>query len=289
MRSAVETPNLSITECDRCGHHVARHRMTATPATDYHRQYEQGEFLDSLAATRRHQAAQIWNLVCGQITPPDGILDFGTGRGWLLQHARTNGAMSLAGADTSPLSVDGLRGQGIEGLLLPVPTASGWDLPLGELSFRPRILTLLDVIEHFPVDRLSAMFEAILSGLRPELRFVVVKVPVADGLLYRLAGLLARIRVFGPLEQLYQVGTEPPHFSYFSRRSLDVFLASHALRVVAQVGLLEFDRDSLGARAGALRRLPRGLTRRLGAILAWVAALTWQDSRVVVAAVDNSG
>ena len=263
--------------------------MTATPATDYHRQYEQGEFLDSLATTRRHQAAEIWSLLCGQMTPPDWILDFGAGRGWLLQHARMNSATWLAGADTSPLSVDGLRAQGIEGLLLPVPTASGWDLPLGELSFRPRILTLLDVIEHFPVDRLAAMFAAILSGLRPELRFVVVKVPVADGLLYRVAGLLARIRVFGPLEQLYQVGTEPPHFSYFSRRSLDLFLESHALRVVAQVGLLEFDRDSLGARAGALRRLPRGLTRRLGAILAWVAEHTWQDSRVVVAAVDNSG
>ena len=286
MRRAIETPNLSVTECHRCGHHVARHRTSATPAADYHRQYEQGEFLDSLAATRRHQAAQIWDLLCGQVTPPDAILDFGAGRGWLLQHAQTNGATSLAGADTSPLSVDGLRAHGIEGLLLPVPTASGWDLPFGDLSFRPRILTLLDVIEHFPVDRLSAMFAAILSGLRPELRFVVVKVPVADGLLYRLAGVLARIRVFGPLEQLYQVGTEPPHFSYFSRRSLDHFLGNHALRVVAQAGLLEFDRDSLGSRAGALRRLPRGLTRRLGAILAWVAALTWQDSRAIVAVVD---
>lgn len=288
-RTDVGTPRLSIRRCIRCGHRTAEHRATVAAGTDYHRQYEQGEFLDTLAATRRQQAVEIWKLIRAQVDPPDALLDFGAGRGWFLEQGRVAGAQRLAGADTSVIAVEELRAHGIEGLRIPSPTATGWDLPLRALSFRPRVLTLLDVIEHFPPDRLSAMFAEILAGLRPELELVVVKVPVADGVLYRLARALARVGVFGPLDQLYQVGTEPPHLSYFTRRSLDTFCSARALRVVGRLGLLDFDPGSLGARVAALRRAPRVITAPLGAIVAWVAERTWQDSYLVLAGFDQRG
>jgi 2-polyprenyl-3-methyl-5-hydroxy-6-metoxy-1,4-benzoquinol methylase len=227
----------------------------------------------------------IWKRIADHVSSPDDVLDFGAGRGWFLEQ-RPAGVVRLAGADTSAMAVEDLRARGMEGLQLPLPTALAWELPLDRLSFRPRIVTLLDVIEHFPAGRLSAMFGHIVGSLRPELELVVVKVPVADGILYRIARVLAAIGVAGPLNQLYQVGTEPPHQSYFTRRSLDLFLTSHALHSVARIGLTEFDPDSLGARVGALRRVPRGITKLVGAVLAWVAKHTWQDSYVVLARFD---
>jgi hypothetical protein len=239
-----------------------------------------------LAATRRRQAAEIWTLIRSRVDPPEALLDLGSGRGWFLDHARAAGARRLAGADTSPVAVEELRRKSIECLQIP-PSAAGWDGPLAGLTFRPRILTLLDVIEHLPADRLVAMFAAIVGELRPELELVGVKVPVADGLLYRLARALARIRIFGPLDQLYQVGTDPPHLSYFTRRSLDAFLSAGTMRVVGRLDLLEFDPRSFGGRVAALRRLPRAATELLGTVIAWTARRTSQDAYVALAVFDE--
>src|SRR5207249_2537480 len=138
-------------------------------------------------------------------------------------------------------------------------------------------------IEHFPADRLSSMFAGIVDQLRPDLELVAIKVPVSDGLLYRTASVLARARVSGPLDQLYQVGTFPPHYSYFSRRSLAEFLARHGLRQVDAFGVLEFDASTFGSRVAALRRAPRAATCVLGATTALIAERTTQDSYVVLA------
>ena len=280
---------MSIRRCVRCGHRVAEHHATVATGTDYHRQYEQGEFLGALAATRRRQAIAIWLRVSALVDPADALLDLGAGRGWLLERARAAGAHHLAGADTSAIAVDDLRDRGIEALLIPPPRAAGWDLPFDRLSFRPRILALLDVIEHFPADRLSEMFGEIVDRLRPELDLVVVKVPVADGILYRLARALARVHVFGPLDQLYQVGTEPPHFSYFTRRSLETFLSARGLRVADRVGLVELDGSSVGARVAALRHLPRAVTVAVGTLAAWVGARASRDAYVVLAGSSDRG
>jgi hypothetical protein len=289
LQADVGTPRLVIRRCRRCGHRTAEHRGTTTTGTDYHSQYEQGEFLDALAATRRRQAVEIWKRIRTRVDPPDAVLDLGSGRGWFLEQARSAGARQLAGADTSPLAVEELLLRGIECLQIPSSATSGWDVPLDRLSFRPRVLTLLDVIEHLPIDRLSAMFAEIVGELRPELELVVVKVPVADGLLYRVARVLARIRVFGPLDQLYQVGTEPPHLGYFTRRSLDTFLSAKNLQVVERLDLLEFDPGSFGARVGVLRRLPDTVAQLLGDVVAWTANRTWQDSYTVLAVVNDRG
>jgi hypothetical protein len=284
LRHAGGTPHLAIDGCPRCGHKVAEHREAGARAdVDYHRQYDEGAFLGSLATTRRQQAKAILERIHAQLPTADGLLDLGAGRGWFLEEARTSGLSRLAGADTSGDSVAGLRESGIEGLLIAPPTETAWDLRLRALSFRPRIVTLLDVIEHFPAERLAAMFADVVDQLRPELELVVVKVPVADGLLYRTARVLARARLYGPLEQLYQVGTFPPHFSYFTRRSLGELLARRGLVVVDAVGLLEFDPSTFGSRVTALRRAPRAATRLLGAATALVANRTTQDSYVVLA------
>jgi hypothetical protein len=277
------TPHVTSLRCPGCGHTVAEHRSGAESAVDYHRQYDEGEFLGSLATTRRRQAKAILGRIRAQLPDADALLDFGAGRGWFLDEARASGMTRLAGTDTSSDAVSGLRERGTEGVLIPPPTESAWDVRLGTLSFRPRIVTFLDVIEHFPAERLSSMFAGIVDQLRPELELVAIKVPVSDGFLYRTAGVLARAGVTGPLDQLYQVGTFPPHYSYFSRRSLAELLARHGLKQVDAFGLLEFDPSTFGSRVAALRRAPRAATRLLGATTALVAERTTQDSYVALA------
>lgn len=268
---------------------MAEHHALAQTEVDYHRQYDAGEFVGSLATTRRRQAKTIFERIRAQMPDADGLLDFGAGRGWFLEEARASGMRHLAGTDTSSDSVSALREHGVEGVLIPPPSDTAWDLRLGALSFRPRILSFLDVIEHFAVDRLPAMFADVVDQLRPDVELVVVKVPVADGLLYRTARLLARSRMYGPLDQLYQVGTFPPHYSYFTRRSLGEFLAAHGLRVIDGFGVLEFDPSSFGARVAALRRAPRAATRLLGATVALVAERSAHDAYVVLARPEKSG
>jgi hypothetical protein len=290
LRRAFGTPHLTIDHCPRCGHNVAEHRASGARAgVDYHRQYDEGEFLRSLAATRRRQAKTILARIHAQLPGADGLLDLGAGRGWFLDEARASGMRRIAGADTSEDSVTSLRERGVEGLLIAPPTETAWDLQLRSLSFRPRVLTLLDVIEHFAAERLPAMLRDIVEQLRPELELVVIKVPVSDGVLYRTAGLLARARVFGPLDQLYQVGTFPPHFSYFSRRSLGQLLTAQELRAVDHIGLLELDPSTFGSRVAALRRAPRAVTRVLGASVALVAVRSTHDSYVVLARPEQRG
>jgi 2-polyprenyl-3-methyl-5-hydroxy-6-metoxy-1,4-benzoquinol methylase len=231
--------------------------------------------------TRRRQAKVILEAILREHPTASALLDLGCGRGWFLDEARGRIAR-VAGADSSRVAIDLLAERGIPGVHLP-PDPDPSTIAAG-LPFRPDVLTMLDVVEHFPPDGAPAIVAGIVAAFRPELRVVVVKVPVAGGLLYRTARLLARAGVQAPLEQLYQVGTEPPHRSYFTRASLERSLASAGLRVTAVVGDRDFEPESLAERARPLARMPRPLARLAGGSAA--AASAWlglPDSIIAVA------
>ena len=169
----------------------------------------------------------------------------------------------MAGVDTSPLAVEGLGKAGIEAHLLPEQEGAGG---LSRLSFRPRVLCLLDVVEHLPPDRLEARLREIVSACGEDLELVMAKVPVA-GLLYTGASALFRLGVPGPLLQLYQAGTWPPHFNYFSPASAERLFAAAGLSVIARVGDPDFEPRMLGERIGATRPIARTLARVAGEAL----------------------
>jgi hypothetical protein len=266
-----------------CGHRVATHRASARASLDYHDQYDQGGFLASLAATRRRQATIIIDMIRGRIREPDALLDFGAGRGWFLEACRAAGFRSLAGADTSELAVRSLAERRFAAIALS-PTSVDYGPALQHLPFRPRILTMLDVVEHFPPDQLKDLLGNVLGGLRPALELVVIKVPDAAGLFYRGARLLARGGTVGPIEQLYQVGTNPPHFSYFTHDSMRRLLESLGLTLLEVRGDRDFEAASLGQRARVLARMP-AIGRFAGSTAAGVADLTrWRDAAIYLAA-----
>jgi SAM-dependent methyltransferase len=245
-------PRLKTARCPRCGHRVATHESETASTLDYHRQYDQGVFLDSLRATRKRQAECIIKAIRRALPDCDQVLDYGAGRGWFLDACRDAGMREVAAADTSAMAVEAARARGIAGLLV---NDDGSDLDVAALPFAPRVLTLLDVIEHFPPTELRPRIDALLRAL-PSVQIVVVKVPVSSGPLHASATLMARIGLGGALEQLYQVGTNPPHFNYFSRSSLRRLLKQCGLTPIEMFGDLDFEPRLLPDRVHLLRGLP---------------------------------
>jgi hypothetical protein len=259
---------LEVRLCHHCGHRVAAHANGA-PEADYHAQYDQDEFVKALATTRFRQANRILKQATAIAGNPGAWLDFGSGRAFLLQTLKEAGITPIAGVDSSEIARELLHRAGIEAL--PCMLRDGrlqWNR--AGLSFEPQVLSLLDVIEHFPVDSVGKNLREILEQLS-SLVLVVIKVPMSQGLLYRTSQAL---RPFSraPLHQLYQVGTFPPHSHYFSRQSLTRLVEGLHLRIVNTIDDPDF--DSLVGRVNVLRRrkwisgvldpIARGACRRLG-------------------------
>lgn len=279
LRRDIHTWRVAVRRCPQCGHRVATHELTEI-TEDYHEQYEQGAFLESLAITRGRQAETILALLRRLLQTADDVLDYGAGRGWFLDACRRAG-MRVAGADTSTEAVSSLRARGIPAFVVPVSARDS--LGLSRLPFRPRVLTLLDVVEHLPPECVSDALGRLLWEIGPQLELVVIKVPVADGFLYRVSRALASASVYGPIEQLYQVGTFPPHFSYFTRASMRRLIDRHAMSVVGEAGLSEIDRETAQGRVASLRRLPPRLGRVAGTTLSLLAESTSKDSVIFIA------
>jgi hypothetical protein len=285
LRASFRGQRLSVDICGRCGHRAAVH-ADARNSADYHAQYDGGGFMESLRATRERQARGIVERLRRHIPEPSHLLDLGAGRGWFLEGCKQAGIAQLAGADISELSVGLLRDMGIPSVRLPLPEGGHWPLPLDALPFRPRILTLLDVVEHFPGPHLADMVRHLVTQLSPELEWVVLKVPVASGLLYRASRVMSALGTPQLFEQLYQCGTFPPHESYFTRTSMDALLRRVGLERVDAFGDIDFEPAGLAERAHALRRVPRPLVTLAGNSLGLMAStLGMQDSYIFIARV----
>lgn len=246
---------------------------------DYHAQYDDGAFLDALRVTRTRQARQLVERLRRRVPRLSGVVDYGAGRGWFLSACREAGVAPVAGVDASRIAVDGLEAEGVEARLVE-EGEEGPDV-LSQLSFRPRVVTLLDVVEHFPFDALGRRFRRIVAACGPELELVVMKVPVA-GLLYGGAVTLGRLGASGFLLQLYQAGTWPPHFHYFSRASAERLFRESGLSVVDRAWDLDFEPRALGARLGAAGPGGRALARVAGEALRVLAGATRRYDSLVL-------
>jgi hypothetical protein len=279
---SVALASIRVARCRTCGHRLASHETGNAPGNDYHEQYDEGAFLKALRATRVRQARLLIGLIRKHVRDLSGVLDYGAGRGWFLEACRLAGIVPVAGVDTSQLSVEGLKAVGIEAHLLPPD--ENVEGALQRLSFRPRVLSLLDVVEHFPPERLEPRLRGIVRACGSELELVVLKVPVA-GVLYAGARVLCRLGAPGPLLQLYQSGTWPPHFNYFSIVSAGRLLAAAGLSVVECAGDPDFEPECFAQRIGAKGLAARALARLGGEAAREAASITGRfDSAVFLAA-----
>jgi hypothetical protein len=246
-----------VNVCRGCGYAAATH--AADPGLrDYHAQYDQDLFLPALRATRERQAKLIISLIRRNLPDADSLFDYGHGRGWFLKACQASGFKHLGGADSSGMAMQWLREQGFSEFGVDADGAVGAPL------FKPQVLTILDVLEHFEPEKSRVLLKNMIASLAPELQLVVIKVPLTDGVLYRTALALSRLRFFGPIHQLYQVGTHPPHVGYFSGHAMRAFLNRAGLTVVDSIGDCEFEPEYFPDRVAPLRHFPKWVGSALG-------------------------
>lgn len=277
-RSNTDTSRLALARCSACGHTLGLFPPALRQETeDYHKQYPEGEYPESLRETRSRQAEKLLDQIEGLLGPDPGLLDFGAGQGWFLESAKRRGWKNLAGADTSQHSRQSIAAMGIE-----VASIEGQGVLRSEnLSFRPRVLTLLDVIEHFPTETVPRYISSAVESIGPTLELVVVKVPSNQGLLYRISQASARFGKTRLLEQLFQADTYPPHFHYFSKNSLDTLRRSLKWDAVASGSDLDFEPGSLAGRLRSKKMLSATFANLAGHLLALTArGLGMCDSQI---------
>ena len=279
LEQRVVSERLAIQRCGSCGHSVASHPELKRQAADYHEQYSSEGFLDSLAATRKRQALLILQLIREHWPDIERLLDFGAGRGWFLEAARRAGIHQLAGADSSQLALRAIQEAGFAPVEIPDEVGRA---DLSRLGFAPQVVTFLDVLEHFEVPVALGLVRKVLSSLGGTAK-MVIKVPVSDGLLYRLASRFSELGRPALLERLYQVGTSPPHVSYFSRSSLEKFVNLAGLKVVERKYDRDFEPEQLADRASLRFPMSRVLGQMSGRALAMtIQLLSLQDSAIIL-------
>jgi hypothetical protein len=74
---------------------------------------------------------------------------------------------------------------------------------------------------------------------------VIVNLPVADGLIFRMARLAARFGVRGPLNRMWQAGLPSPHLSYFTGMTLRRLFEAAGFSCVRQGQLQSFTSNGL--------------------------------------------
>jgi SAM-dependent methyltransferase len=86
------------------------------------------------------------------------------------------------------------------------------------------VIVFNDVLEHIP--DLPAVLEACHAGLAKN-GLLVINLPDASGVFYRLSKILARIGFKGMFERMWQLNYPSPHLHYFRRGNLRLLVEAH--------------------------------------------------------------
>lgn len=167
-------------------------------------------------------------------------LDVGSAHGWFLEAAAARG-LRATGIEPARDVAGRARARGLDVTTGYFPDQLADDARFDLMSFN-------DVLEHLP-DPVAALGAA-QRHLSPG-GHLLICIPTAEGLAYRVATGMARVGMTGPLDRLWQRGLPSPHLWYFTERSLG--------GVVTKLGFVRVD----GGRLPSVER--RGLRERIAA------------------------
>ncbi len=186
------------------------------------------------------------------------ILDVGCGHGWFVQAAAARGYVAI-GLEPDDAIAATARRQG-------ATVRSGFFPQALEPDERFDAIVFNDVFEHLP-DPAGAM-RAVRQRLTPG-GIVLLNLPIATGIFYRVADLLDRVGIHGPFDRMWQRAFPSPHRSYFTQAQL--------VQLAGTCGFTERSRSSLPSleSSGLWARLRYDRTSNLA-----VAALLWAVLRV---------
>ncbi len=93
-----------------------------------------------------------------------------------------------------------------------------------------------DVLEHIP--DINFILEACYKCL-PENGALIINIPNSDGLLFRIAKLMANFHFYGPWNRLWQTMFYTPHLHYFNPSSLALLAKKHNFKITLKKYELE--------------------------------------------------
>lgn len=217
--------------CDYWGSSLA-HDVENTSAPDS--EYE----LVSYEHTRRANYNAILDLLVRRHPPGSRLLELGCADGLFLQMARERGYAVLGIEPNEKMAAGNPHGQDIRRGFFP-------DVLGGDERFD--IIALNCVFEHVP--DVDAMIDAFRKHLAPG-GSVMLNVPVASGLMFKLARALYGARVRYPFDRIWQKGFVSPHLHYFTGKSLAPLFQRHGFSLVADRPLALFSLGGVYARLG---------------------------------------
>lgn len=163
------------------------------------------------------------------------LLDVGSAHGWFLEQARAHFDVLGIEPDEQVGRKAAARGLPVRQGFFPQALAAGESFD---------VIVFNDVIEHIPA------IQPALAECRNRLNadgLLIVNLPCSGGIFYRIAKLLARLKVYGPFDRMWQKSLPSPHVHYFNDRNLQalvkragfVLLETFELPSVRREGLLE--------------------------------------------------
>ncbi len=165
------------------------------------------------------------------------LLEVGSAHGWFLQAAERRGAKAT-GIEPDRATADEACRSGLQVIVGSFPDA----MPAGQAF---DLIAFNDVFEHLP--DLRAATAACFEGLRAG-GLLAITLPSSKGTFFRLARMLAALRLTGPLDRMWQRGFPSPHLSYFHPDGLARFLSGRGFEEIRRESLPSLSRDRLWQR-----------------------------------------
>lgn len=216
----------TVYKCNRCDllHADAQFDHSFTSQVDEtHR--EQG-----LKALRQENFEVIINQLKALFTSKQSALnglEIGSGNGWWLE-ACSQAGITCKGVEPETIFADYHRQHNLQVIygFYPHPQAStkeGYDF-----------IIFNDVFEH--IEKLEELTTAVKNDLAAG-GYLIINLPMSDGIIYRVATLLARFGITSFLERMWQFNFHSPHINYFNTKNLDLFVAKRGFTKVAGLKL----------------------------------------------------
>ena len=154
------------------------------------------------------------------------VLEIGCGHGWFLDEIKSRGYRRI-GIEPDTYIADYARRAGHEVIAGYFPSA----LPT---TARFEVVFFNDVFEHLP--NIHEIVEA-LKRHTSENGWIVINLPVSDGVIFRLGRMAARLGIRGPYRRLWQQSLPSPHLSYFSGTNIKELFERHGFCLICSDSL----------------------------------------------------
>ena len=221
--------------CSRCGLYRSAFPVAINQAQD--------DRLDEVRRERALKALRVANFerlldgCAAHLAEGASLLDVGCAHGWFLEAAARRGYR--------PLGLEPDHEVAVRTKTSGAPVIEGFfpdALPAGATY---DAISFNDVFEHLP--DAHAMAEAVRERLNPG-GVLILNLPLAGGVIFRLARLAARLGIKGPLARMWQEGLPSPHLAYYSAATVLRLFRAHGFEPVAQGRLPSMTTQGLWAR-----------------------------------------